>query len=112
MTDITLTFTPEMERLIYQGKKICTIRENRHGARGDTFKDSRGNQYDLIAVIPTKLKQAIDIYYQLEGFDSPRELFDYWCKIKDIDENNRYDFTRAYHNKPAFVHFFKLHIEG
>lgn len=111
MTEITLTFTEEMWKRIYQGKKICTCRESAHGTRGDTFEDPRGNKYRILEVIPTKLKKAIETYYSLEGFGSPQEFFDYWTKIKEIDATRQYAFTKEYSQKPAYIHFFQLIVE-
>lgn len=108
MSEINIKFDTAVEKLIYSGKKQCTTRETRHGVRGDTFKDSRGLKYEIIAVIETKLKTAIEKYYGLEGYKSPREFFDEYCRLKGIGKEQMYDFTSSYANKPAFIHFFRL----
>lgn len=104
MTEIELKFKTEMMDAIEQNKKICTCRESIHGTNGDTFKTRTGHEYIILGTIKTTLKRAIEEYYSLEGFKSPEEFFDYWIKIKEI--SNIYEFTRTYHKKPAYIHFF------
>ena len=107
MTEITISFDPQMSRAMIAGEKICTTRRSKHGERGDTFTISgtSGQEYTLkiLSVIKTTLKKAIEEYYEREGFKTPDEMFKFWIEAYDIQ--NTYKFTREYHKQPVFLHF-------
>jgi len=68
MALINIKFSPEMEELIWHGKKCCTTRDEKKGDVGDTFKvDIR--LYRIIEIEEI----CIDVgssFYKQEGFDS------------------------------------------
>lgn len=72
MTLINLKFSPEMESLIIQGKKICTTRDEQKGEIGDTFT-VRDRLYRIVGIEYDEI-EYIEAWHLLEGFETP-ELF-------------------------------------
>jgi len=72
MTLINLKFSPEMESLIIQGKKICTTRDEQKGEIGDTFT-VRDRLYRIVGIEYDEL-EYIEAWHLLEGFETPEQF--------------------------------------
>lgn len=89
MTLITLKFSPEMEELIMQGRKICTTRLEQKGEVGDCFV-IRDRLYRIIEIdTEIDLNYSMALYYRQEGFEYESEYFDalrsYYPDISEPD---------------------------
>ena len=93
MTLINLKFSPDMERAIIEGIKICTTRDEPKGKPGDIFR-VQNRLYRIVEVRSGRFPEFY-MFYILEGFSTPDE---YRAKIKQIYPKNLNDL---YH-----VHFF------
>jgi hypothetical protein len=96
MTLITLTFAPEMEELIIQGKKCCTTRRTQLGEVGDMFV-VHDRIYRICHIHHCCLYSVRGSYYDAEGFTSPAAFHDFWEQAVEqpFDEANT-----------VFIHFF------
>lgn len=75
MTQINLKFSPEMEELIMQGKKICTSRMELKGHIGDTFVI--GNRiYRIISTELSPLEWICAHHHKHEGFEDEDTLYE------------------------------------
>jgi len=72
MTLINLKFSPEMETLIMQGKKICTTRDEQKGEISDTFI-VRDRLYRIVGIECDEL-EYIEAWHLLEGFETPEQF--------------------------------------
>ena len=72
MTLINLKFSPEMESLIMQGKKICTTRDEQKGEIGDTFT-VRDRLYRIVGIEYDEI-EYIEAWHLLEGFETPEQF--------------------------------------
>ena len=109
MTQIDLPFSREMAIEAIDGRKIATTRSEQKGHRGDTFwfEDPRrideermtkfGGQFRLIEIIGIDLDSVKNIYFRLEGFDSPEAFEKTWRAL------HRGHFTTG---KMYYIHFF------
>ena len=74
MTHINLKFSPEMEELIMQGKKICTTRDEQKGNIGDTFT-VRDRIYRIVGIEYDDV-DYIGLWHLLEGFNTSDEFIE------------------------------------
>lgn len=74
MARINLKFSPEMESLIMQGKKICTTRDEQKGEIGDTFI-VRDREYRIVGIEYDEL-EYLEAWHLLEGFETPEQFID------------------------------------
>jgi len=92
MTHINLKFSPEMEELILQGRKICTMRREQKGQIGDTF--TIGTRiYRLVDVHTDRVGLICGWYHKLEGFESEESLLDALCGIYPYITEYQYLYT-------------------
>ncbi|MDD4394064.1 MAG: hypothetical protein PHQ97_15130 [Desulfobacterales bacterium] len=107
MPQIELEMSEEFIPDLLSRRKVCTTRRSIHGKRGDTFtlstKDGRDYQFRINTVISTTLKKAIDEYHYLDGFETPKDMFNWWIQNYKIE--NIYEFASNYHKQKAFIHF-------
>lgn len=76
MTLITLKFSPEVAKLVLQGRKCCTTRDEIKGIPGDIFK-LNDRVYRIVAVIgPLKIRDMILPIVKMEGFNQYYQLYD------------------------------------
>jgi len=110
MTQIEIPFSREMAIAAIEGKKIATTRSEQKGHRGDTFEiwhpDVPKNEackhfatpvFRLIEIIGIDLDSVKNIYFRLEGFDSPEAFEKTWRAL------HRGHFTTG---KMYYIHFF------
>ena len=96
MSLIALQFIPEMEAEILGGRKCCTSRRERHGNPGDRFIVGEG-VYQIVDVLRVELPEVANLFFRLEGFDSPQEFRDFWIQV----------YGKPYSGwDMAYVHFF------
>lgn len=96
MSCIDLWFTAEMEEAIRSGRKCCTSRQEPHGQPGDIFRVLNG-VFQIVDVIQVELAEIADLFFRLEGFDSPQEFRDFWEQVYHTPISG-WDM--------AYVHFF------
>lgn len=70
MALITLTFSREMQRAIFEGRKCCTTRSEPKGKIGDTFT-LLNRTYQIVDIRRQSLAYVAEFLYRQEGFDSP-----------------------------------------
>jgi hypothetical protein len=84
---ITLNFSPEMEELMMQGKKICTTRLEQKGEIGDCFV-VQDRLYRIVGLESEELAW-MSAYHLLEGFESPEDylnkIFEFYPDITEMD---------------------------
>ena len=86
MTAIEIPFSREMARAALDGYKVATTRSEKKGEIGDTFtvanphipNNPMAGHFRLIEVIATDLETVANIYFRLEGFDSPAAFRATW----------------------------------
>ncbi len=110
MPQIDLEMSEEFTSQLLNQTKVCTTRRSIHGDRGDWFtyddRDGRTHRFKITTVIQTTLKKAIEEYYYLDGFNTPKDMFDWWVRNYKIE--NIYEFASTYHKQKAFIHFISL----
>jgi len=74
MAQINLKFSPEMESLVMQGRKICTTRDEPKGQIGDTFI-VENRLYRIVCIDETDFDCVLP-WYELEGFESEDAFVD------------------------------------
>ena len=94
MTHIQIPFSREMAIAAIDGKKVATTRSERKGEIGDTFQidnphfdennvcdrmweNSKG-EFRLLEIMAVDLETVANIYFRLEGFDSPEAFRATW----------------------------------
>ena len=107
MTEIDIPFSREMAIAAIEGRKIATTRSEKKGEIGDTFKIYHPDwkhlrcvapaTFCLIDILPEELPYVKEVYYRLEGFDSPEDFEKTWRAL------HRGHFTTG---KPYYIHFF------
>jgi hypothetical protein len=104
MTQIDLPFSREMAIAAIDGHKIATTRSEQKGHRGDVFVipgvdlgECEAYTFRLIEIIGIDLDSVKNIYFRLEGFDSPEEFEKTWRAL------HRGHFTTG---KMYYIHFF------
>jgi hypothetical protein len=80
MTLITLSFTPEMEEAIFQGRKCTTIRDEWKGSRGDLFL-VRDRLYRIILIEDIVYPKELYEFKQTDGYES---ITKYYADIKSF----------------------------
>jgi len=88
-----------------EGRKIATTRGEKKGEIGDTFlipdprPETSGDAFlfQLIEVMAVDLETVANIYFRLEGFDSPEAFRATWRKL----HRGHYSTGKLYH-----IHFF------
>ena len=105
MTQIEIPFSREMAIAAIDGKKIATTRSEQKGHRGDTFGipgvdlgECETYMFRLIEIIGIDLDSVKNIYFRLEGFDSPEAFEKAWRAL------HRGHFTTG---KMYYIHFFE-----
>jgi hypothetical protein len=93
---ISLSFSPEMEKAVLEGRKICTTRREIHGQPGDLFQ-IRDRNFVIIDVVEGALSDISKYYYLLEGFSEPLEFCDFWTRRYGVRWNGCQN---------GYVHFF------
>ena len=99
---ISLSFSPEMESAILQGRKVCTTRREIHGQTGDRFL-IRDLEYRIVDVVESTLSDISEYYYLLKGFSEPQELCDFWARCYGVHWDG---------GQTGYVHFFAIADEG
>jgi hypothetical protein len=106
---IDLPFSREMAIAAIKGLKVATTRSEKKGEIGDRFwfEDPRregeermvkyGGQFVLIEIMAVDLETVKNLYFRLEGFDSPEAFEKTWRAL------HRGHFTT---NKLYFMHIF------
>jgi len=110
MSAIEIPFSYEMAVAIIDGKKVATTRREAKGQIGDVFNIELVRD-DVLRGIPVKrcltlriieimavdLETVRDLYFRLEGFDSPEAFEETWRSL------HRGHFTTG---KLYYIHFF------
>lgn len=92
MTDITIPFSREMAIAAIDGRKVATTRSEAKGQIGDEFKildprtgttifDDDYGTFRLIEIMAMDLETVRDLYFRLEGFDSPEAFEKTWRSL-------------------------------
>ena len=106
MSAIDSPFSREMAIAAIDGYKVATTRSERKGEIGDVFliEDPRIAgyvpplcQFWLIEIMAVDLVTVRDLYFRLEGFDSPEAFEKTWRSL------HRGHFTTG---KLYYIHFF------
>jgi hypothetical protein len=97
--EIELRFTHRNSELVRLGMKTCTTRRSCHGKVGDSFRVG-GERYEIVALLPTNLREAAEVFYRAEGEPSPTYFLEEWARL--YGENpDRIDVKQ-----PVHVHLF------
>lgn len=85
MSTITIPFSRDMAIAAIDGRKVATTRSEEKGKIGDTFavNDPRPyffnvSAFRLIEIMAVDLETVKNIYFRLEGFDSPEAFEKTW----------------------------------
>jgi len=86
MATITIPFSDEMAIAAIDGRKVATTRSERKGEIGDTFSlpiEGAGTHHTigvfrLIEIMAVDLETVANLYFRLEGFNSPEEFRATW----------------------------------
>lgn len=110
MIEIEIPFSREMAIAAIEGKKVATTRSEAKGEIGDTFtieivRDDllkgipvkRTGKFHLIEIMAVDLITVKNLYFRLEGFDSPEAFEKTWRAL------HRGHFTT---DKLYFMHIF------
>lgn len=104
MASITIPFSREMAIAAIDGRKVATIRSEAKGEIGDVFciysnepKHYHVNQFRLLEIMAVDLLTIRNIYFRLEGFDSPEAFEETWMAL------HQGHFTT---DKLYYIHFF------
>jgi hypothetical protein len=110
MTVIDIPFSREMAIAAIDGRKVATTRSEAKGLVGCAFfvEDPRrigeggpttkyGAQFRLIEIMAVDLETVKNLYFRLEGFDSPEAFEKTWRAL------HRGHFTTG---KLYYIHFF------
>ena len=99
---ISLSFSPDMEMAILEGRKVCTTRRAVYAQAGDQFH-VRGRKYQIVDVVEGSLSDISGYYYLLEGFSEPQEFCDFWARCYGVQWDG---------GQIGYVHFFAIADEG
>lgn len=105
MAEIDIPFSFAMALAAVEGRKVATTRSDRKGEIGDTFlipdprPETSGDAtlYQLIEIMAVDLETVKNLYFRLEGFDSPEAFEKTWRAL------HRGHFTTG---KLYYIHFF------
>jgi len=103
MSQILIPFSREMAIAVMKGEKVATTRSERKGEIGDWFAvldpDERhmSGDFNLIEIMAVDLETVAQLYFRLEGFDSPEAFRATWRKL------HRGHYTTG---KLYYIHFF------
>jgi len=89
LKNITIPFSREMAIAAIEGRKVATTRGEEKGEIGDEFdirepRDDEdhfagdGYTYRLIEIMAVDLETVANLYFRLEGFNSPDEFRATW----------------------------------
>jgi len=77
---INLPFLPEFEEAMLSGRKRATSRTRKFGNVGDTFV-AFGCTFTIMAVNRLALSNVANIFWRLEGVESPDDFIAIWRRI-------------------------------
>lgn len=105
MSQIDIPFSPEMAIAAIGGRKVATTRSERKGEIGDVFSitnpqipnNPMAGHFRLIEVMATDLETVANLYFRLEGFDSPEAFRATWRAL----HRGHYATDKLY-----YIHFF------
>ena len=108
MSQIEIPFSRDMYNAAYHGHKVATTRSEAKGEIGDVFHLYRDNnpknpkeyfvpKFRIIEIMAVDLETVRDLYFRLEGFDSPESFEKTWRAL------HRGHFTTG---KLYFMHIF------
>ena len=108
MSDIDIPFSREMAIAAIDGYKVATTRSEPKGKIGDIFQidetrphvlaqQRHAPTFRLIEIMAVDLITVRDLYFRLEGFDSPEAFEKTWRAL------HRGHFTTG---KLYYIHFF------
>ena len=80
MAQIDIRFTPEMEKLVISGGKICTTRLHQKGDVGDVFVTG-GSVFRLVYIGFYSLSYIASDFYLFEGFSCPDDFIRFWDSL-------------------------------
>jgi hypothetical protein len=86
MPEIDIPFSFNMALAAVEGRKVATTRGDKKGEIGDTFPipdprpETSGDAflYQLIEIMAVDLETVANLYFRLEGFNSPDEFRATW----------------------------------
>ena len=102
MSQIELPFSREMAIAAIGGYKVATTRSEKKGEIGDKFhiedpRDGSPELFRIIEIMVVDLETVKNLYYRLEGFESPEAFEKTWRAL------HRGHFTTR---KLYFIHIF------
>jgi len=80
MTEIELSFRPDLEELVLSGRKTTTTRRSKKGKHGDVFTLD-GRRFVMIGVSRVRLEEVALFDCLGEGCASPQEFRQLWASI-------------------------------
>jgi hypothetical protein len=85
VTEVEIRWSAANEELLRSGRKLATIRRERHAKAGDTFR-AGGWTWRVDSVSPSILGHALDTVYPLLGVASREEALAGWMEVRGLTE--------------------------
>jgi hypothetical protein len=109
MHEITLIQAPKfskaMKQAVLEGRKSCTTRTERKGEVGDKWP--LGHMIlEYTKIERHTLDYVATTLYREEGFQSPDEFRDTWCRLHRMKPSN-YPADARYWKNTKYTHHFK-----
>jgi|GEM_PF-1957589 hypothetical protein len=79
MSLVEMTWSVKNRELVLARKKLATTRRTPHGFRGDHFLIDE-QRFIFTAIRPMRLGHVAELYYQLEGAESPEAFLKEWTE--------------------------------
>lgn len=103
---ITIKFSPAMRRAALEDRKQCTTRSEPKGVVGDKF--AIGHKIlEITRIEPHPLDYVAETLYKEEGFNSPEEFRDTWCRLHRMNPANYPADAEYWKLGTRYTHFFR-----
>jgi hypothetical protein len=96
---LMIKFHSDMRKANHDGRKCCTTRARLIGSAGELFADILEPEiiYRIIRVDFIPLSMVKELFYDVEGFDSPEAFEEFWCKLYRCEfDNDRFFYLHWY----------------
>lgn len=109
MHEVTLVepprFSREMKQAILERRKKCTTRGRQLGKVGDRWSLD-GEIYEYTVIVENPLFYVACYLYREEGFNSPDEFRDAWCRYHRM-KPEKHPENHPYWKQMKWTHWFK-----
>lgn len=99
-------FARAMKKAILEGRKYCTTRGHKLGEVGDRWP-LEGKVYEYTNIEEYQLDYVAVMLYKQEGFNSPQEFRDAWCRYHRMKPSSHPE-DHPYWEQKKWTHWFKL----